>query len=58
MLPLETLEHGAHIASEEDTAKPVVSVAISTKNTNVIIITKIRTRLLETDDDNATNLKP
>ena len=39
-----------HLSAEEDTAKPVVSVAIFAKDTNFI------TPLLETDDDNAINL--
>ena len=43
-----------HISPEEDTAKPVVSAAIFPKHTN--FITKIRTGLLETDDNNAINL--
>ena len=43
-----------HLSSEEDTAKPFVSVAISPTNTN--FITKIRTGLFETDDNNAINL--
>ena len=55
---LETLfksvEQGAHIASEEDTAMPVVSVAIFQAHTN--FNTKICTGLLETDDDNAIKL--
>ena len=43
-----------HLSPEQHTAKPVVSVAIFPKNTN--FITKIRTGLLKTDDNNAINL--
>ena len=43
-----------HLSPEQHTAKTVVSVAIVPKNTN--FITKIRTVLLETDDNNAINL--
>ena len=43
-----------HVSPEEDTAKPVVSVAIFQEHTN--FITKIRNSLLETEDDNAINL--
>ena len=52
--PRVSVEQGAHISPEEDTAMPVVSVAIFPKNTN--FITKIRTGLLWTDDNNAINL--
>ena len=52
--PRDSVEQGAHIASEEDVAKPVVSVAIFPEHTN--FTTKIRTGLLETDDDKAINL--
>ena len=54
--PRDSVEQGAHIASEEDTAKPVVSVAIFPAHTN--FTTKIRTgpSLIETDDDNTINL--
>ena len=44
----------SHLSPEEDTAKPVVSVAIFPEHTNCT--TKIRTGLLETDDDNAISL--
>ena len=47
-------EQGVHFSPEEDTAKPVVSVAISPKYTN--FITKICTGHLEADGDNAINL--
>ena len=40
--------------TKEDTAKPVVSVAILPKNTN--FITKLHIRLLETHENNAINL--
>ena len=43
-----------HLSPEEETSKPVVSVAIFPKNTN--FITKIHTGILESDDDNAINL--
>ena len=43
-----------HLSPEEDTAKLVVSVAIFPKDTN--FITKIRTSLLETGDNNTVNL--
>ena len=52
--PRVSVEQGAHIASEEDTAMHVVSVPIFPAHTN--FNTKIRTGLLETDDDNAINL--
>ena len=47
--PRDSVEQGVHLSPEEDTAKPVVSVAIFPKNTN--FITKIRNGLLETDDN-------
>ena len=43
--PKDSVEQGAHIASEEDTAMPVVSVAIFPAHTN--FTTKIRTGLLD-----------
>ena len=55
--PRDSVGQGAHIVSEEDTAMPVVSVAIVTN-----FFTKIRTGLLdsgldlETDDNNDINL--
>ena len=52
--PRDSVEQGAHIASEKDTAMPVVSVAIFLARTN--FNTKTRTGLLETNDDNAINL--
>ena len=52
--PRDSVEQCAHIASEEDTAMPVVSVAIFPAHTN--FTTKIRTGLIETDDDNRINL--
>ena len=52
--PRDSLEQGVHIASEKDTAMPVVSVAIFLAHTN--FNTKTRTGLLETDDHNAINL--
>ena len=51
--PRDSVEQGVR-SSPEDTAKPVELVAIFPKNTN--FITKIRTSLLESDDDNAVNL--
>ena len=53
-VPRDSVEQGAHIASEEDRAKPVVSVATFPAHTN--FTTTIRTGLIETDDDNAINL--
>ena len=47
-------EQGLRLSLEEDTAKPVVSVAIFPRNTNFMM--KICTCLLETDDDNTINL--
>ena len=52
--PRDSVEQGMHLSPEEDTAKPVVLVAIFPKNTT--FITKIRTSLLETDDSNAIKL--
>ena len=52
--PRDSVEQGANILPEEDIAKSVVSVAIFPEHTS--FITKIRTDLLETDDDNAINL--
>ena len=52
--PRVSVEQGAHISPEEDTAMPVVSVAIFPKDTN--LITEIPTGLLETDDNNTINL--
>ena len=49
--PRDSVE-GVHLSPEEDTAKPVVSVAIFPEHANFItkqnFITKIRTGLLET----------
>ena len=50
----DSVEQGAHIASEKDTAMPVVSVAIFPAHTN--FNTKTRTGPLETDDDKAISL--
>ena len=52
--PRDSVEQGVHLSPdpEKDTAKPVVLVAISLKNTN--FITKIRTGLLKTGDDTMT----
>ena len=52
--PRDAVEQGVHLSPEEDTAKPVVLLAIFPKDT--IFIAKVRTSLLETDDDNAINL--
>ena len=51
--PRDSMEQGVHLSQEDDTAKPVISVVILPKDTN--FITKIRTRLIEADDDNAIN---
>ena len=51
-------EQGVHLSPEEaqeDTAKPIASVAIFPKNTNFKFITKISTGLIKADDDNAIN---
>ena len=52
--PRDSVEQGVHLSPEEDTAKPVVSVAIFPKDTN--FITKICAGHLEVDRSNATNL--
>ena len=52
--PRDSVDQGAHIASEEDTAMPAVSVTIFPAHTD--FTAKIRTDLLETDDNNAMNL--
>ena len=52
--PRDSVEQGAHIASEKDTAMPVVSVAVFLALTN--FNTKTRNGLLETDDDIDINL--
>ena len=52
--PRDSVEQGAHIASQEDTAMPVVLIAIFPAHTN--FTTKIRTGLIATEDDNAINL--
>ena len=52
--PRYSVEQGAQIASEEDAAMPVASVAIFPAHT--YFNTKIRTGLLETDDKYTINL--
>ena len=52
--PRDSVKQGVHLSPEEDTANLVVSVAIFPKDTN--FITKLRSGLLETDDNNAINL--
>ena len=53
--PRDSVEQGVHLSPGEDTARPVVSVAIFLKNTN--FIATILAGLLETDDDNTVNLR-
>ena len=50
MLPLETREHGAHIASEEEIAMPVASVAIFPAHSKFVPVSS------RPDEDNAINL--
>ena len=45
-----------HLSLKEDTAKPLVSVAMFRKNTTYIM--KIRASLLEADEKSAVNLDP
>ena len=60
--PRDSVEQGTLILPEEDTAKPVASVAIFPVASVAIFpertnfFAKIRTGLLETDDDNALSL--
>ena len=55
--PRDSVEQGVQLPPEEDTAaKPVVSVATFTKNTNFKFNTKIRSGLIEADDNNAISM--
>ena len=51
--PRDSVEQGAHIASEGDTAMPVVSAAIFPKDTN---LTRTCTNHLEADGNSAISL--